>query len=296
MSTLLHLLKEANIPLSLFCEKLKITEDRALEIAHTADDDTQMLIYMQFVTDESLFSELLNFYTPFVKDKVELAAFISSVLCLTNNNIPRRMLNSIHRLVTLADAMEQVRPGKDSLKIFFFVVCIETLYHLRDGDVANKTLAVIDFFDNFIEAADKQIILDRFQRSLGDERYRVSRLDHESAAKYAKRMRNLKRMSTQISMDIFARIVNEIRNCFAHEGDYWKFNFAKNDDTSMLNSLIVAENQEEDRLKRKGITQGLRRVYEVDLTYEQFKAACVRGFLQFVKAYSKNFVHSSIDR
>ena len=64
----------------------------------------------------------------------------------------------------------------------------------------------------------------------------------------------------------------------------------------MLNSLIMAENQEEDRLKRKGITQGLRRVYEVDLTYEQFKAACVRGFLQFVKAYSKNFVHSSIDR
>lgn len=289
MSTLLHLLKEANVPLSVFCEKLDLTEDHALEMAHTADDETQMEAYWRFITilnDENLLPELLNFYTPFASDTEEIAALIKRALRLINNNIPRRMLNSVHRLITLADAMEQVRPGKDSLKIFHFVVCIETLFHLRDGDVANKTQAVIDFFENYMDANDKLNILGNFRRSLGDERYRLTRLHYESETEHSQRTQNPHWLSTEISIETFARIINEIRNCFAHEGDYWNFNFAKSD-MSMMNALTIAETRSESSLKRRGITQGLRRVYEVDLTYELFKGACIRTFLEFTRTYMK---------
>ncbi|WDH95741.1 hypothetical protein PUW24_16190 [Paenibacillus urinalis] len=289
MSTLLDLLNEANVQLSLFCEKLEITEDHALEIATTADYDTQMDTYLQFVTvlnDESLLPELLDFYAPFVKDKGELVAFITSVLRLRSNNVPRRMLNSVHRLLTLADAMDEVRPGKDSLKVFHFVVCIESLYHLRDGDVDNKTLAVIDFFTNYIEEDDRLLILDCFHRNLADEKFNIHKRPGENYEEYQERLDTSvdRTFNTRVTIDIFARVVNEIRNCFAHEGDYWNFHFANGDHT-MMNSLTVAESQTEASLKRKRIFSGLRRIYSVDLTYEQFKAACVRGYLQFIRSY-----------
>ncbi|OUS74851.1 hypothetical protein B1748_19915 [Paenibacillus sp. MY03] len=288
MSTLLRMLEEANVPLSVFCEKLDLSEDQALEIANTADEDAQMDAYLYFVTamnDESLFPELMEFYAPFVSDKEELAAFITSALRLRSNNIPRRMLNSVHRLVTLADAMDEVRPGKDSLKIFYFVVCIETLYSLAGAEML-KYKIVIDFFNQFIEADDKRLILERFRRSLGDERYRFKQLSHETETEYKARINNSDRLSTQITMEIFARIINEIRNCFAHEGNYWNFSFA-NSDYSMMNSVTVAENHVEFNRKRDRGNEGQRRVYEVDLTYDQFKSACIRAFLQFIRAYTK---------
>lgn len=287
MSTLIDWLKEANIPLSIFCEKLDVTTEYVIDMSHTADSDTQMDLYMKFVTvlnDEEFLPELLNFFSPYVSDKEELTAFITAVLKHRDNNIPRRMLNSIHRLVTLADEMEDVRPGKDSLKIFYFVVCIETLFHLRDGNVQNKAVAVINFFTSYIEPEDQQLILDRFRRSLGDEKYRFKRLQHEIQESYEERISTPDRMRTQIDMEVFARVINEIRNCFAHEGEYWNFNFSKRD-YSIMNSLTVAENKSEDKLKRNHLIDGLRRVYSVDLTYDQFKEACVRGYLRLIREY-----------
>lgn len=54
------------------------------------------------------------------------------------------MINSIERLITIADDMEIIRKGKHNLKIFYFVVCIETLYVLA-GVELNKGMMVKDF-------------------------------------------------------------------------------------------------------------------------------------------------------
>jgi len=291
VSVLLDMIKEANVPLEFFCEKLGITVEEVQNISSTHDDNTQMDLYLQFITvlnDEDLLPKLLDFYAPFVSDMDELATFISSALRLRSNPFPRRMLNSAHRLITLADAMDEVRPGKDSLKIFYYVVCIESLYFLRDGDVENKTLTIVEFFNTYIEENDRQIILDNFHRNLADEKYNVHKRPDETYDEYLERLNTSvdRTFNTRVSMDIFSRVINEIRNCFAHEGDYWNFHFASGSH-SVMNSLTVAENQAESGLKRKRITDGLKRIYSVDLTYEQFKAACVRGFLQFIKSYMK---------
>ena len=47
---ILDWLDEANIQLSLFCERLDLTTEYALDIACTADSDTQIDLYFQFVT------------------------------------------------------------------------------------------------------------------------------------------------------------------------------------------------------------------------------------------------------
>ena len=86
---ILDWLDEANIQLSLFCERLDLTTEYALDIACTADSDTQIDLYFQFVTalnDEELFPTLIDFFSPYFTNKEEMASFISSVLKLRNNN------------------------------------------------------------------------------------------------------------------------------------------------------------------------------------------------------------------
>lgn len=283
MSTLQHLLKEANVPISLFCEKLGITEDHALEISRTADNDTQINTYWQFLSawnDEALFPKLVDFYSPYLDNKEELASFVSLILKLRDNNIPRRMLNSIERLISLADDIEVIRPGQHCLKIFHFVVCIETIYFLS-GCEMEKYKIVIDFFTNYVKDEDKRTILEQFRRDPADDRFFLQQLSNETDAQYKERTTN-----NQLTMEVFARVINEIRNCFAHEGNYWNFHFADSEYT-VLNSLVVAENYKDYKQISEGKIDGLERVYSVDLTYDQFKSACVRGFTQFVKEYIK---------
>lgn len=281
---ILDWLKEANVPLSLFCEKLEISTEYALNVASTADSDTQFDLYYQFVTtlnDEELFPKLIDFFCPYFTNKKVLASFISSILKLRNNNIPRRMLNSIERLVTLADDTETIRPGKHCLKIFYFVVCIETLYKLAEIKMNSKTLTVIDFFTKYIAEDDQQLILDLFHRNLADDKFHVYRLPSETDEQYEERMNTSvdRTFNTRVTMEVFARVINELRNGFAHEGDYWHFHFSEGDH-SVMNSLVVAESHKEVQQKSKG-----KRIYSVDLTYDQFKAACVRGYVHLVNSY-----------
>lgn len=44
--------------------------------------------------------------------------------------IPGRMVNTAERLVSAARDMEQIRHGKDVLKVVFLVTCVETLQNL----------------------------------------------------------------------------------------------------------------------------------------------------------------------
>ncbi|OMF00883.1 hypothetical protein [Paenibacillus sp. FSL H7-0331] len=284
MFELRKVLEEIQVPLSYFIEKLSLKEEEVFILMDSNDSEAQMELYFQFITavnDDDLLPRLVEFFTNYVEEKSELVAFITNILKFRSNNSPRRMINSVERLVSLADDMDVIRKGKHSLKIFYFVVCIETLYSLADIEMNSKSMIIIDFFNTYIEEADAQFIIDNIRRSLGDDRYKFN----ETVGEY--KQTNNDRWNTEINMEIFARVINELRNIFAHEGDYWGFHFTDSD-TAMLNTITVAENQREVKLKRDGKLNGLRRVYEVKLTYEQFKAICVRGFLNFINTYFKS--------
>lgn len=296
MFNLYKVLDEVKVTISFFCEKIGISEHELNQLVENGKRDTQMDLYFKFViavNDEELMSRLIVFFESFSEESEQLIVLIQDILLYKKSNVPRRMLNSVERLITLADDTEKIRPGKHSLKIFFFVVCIESLYTLANINM-NKTMMVIDFFDKYVSESDKVLIKDSFQRNLADEKFHVHQKKDETEEQYKLRMSTVvdHTFNTQVSVEVFARVINELRNSFAHEGDYWGFHFAEGDH-EVINTVVVAENHEESKQKNKGEIEGFQRIYTVNMSYEQFKLICIRGFIQFVRSHFES-VHSAV--
>ncbi len=227
----------------------------------------------QFPFDQKYYDQLVDFYKDYISDVNNLKQFMESIFICdkdNNNNILRIMINNTMRLATLANDIEIIRPGKDALKITYLVTCIETLYKIAgkitdtEGKKLNKTTTVIDFFDSYISDEDKSVILNKVKRSYTDDYYQIR-----------------EEFDRNISIEIFARIINETRNVFVHEGDYWSISLSHMD-CPELKIMNVEEEYKEGKRQR---------VYEYQLKYEEFHRICVRAFINFIKQY-KNEVLS----
>lgn len=198
------------------------------------------------------------------------------------------MINIIERLVTLADDMDQIRPGRDSLKILFLVICIESLNVLA-GVEDSKLNMVLKFFSEDISDDDRNYILDNVKRSLADERFNILKWDIEQSQNYNEQLRNnvYKSFNIDIEITIFARIINEVRNKFVHEGNYWDFSFSDSD-YSLMNLILIEENTEEYRLVQKKLKPREERIYDVQLSCENFRNICVNGFINIVEKYMQS--------
>ncbi|MDD4564236.1 MAG: hypothetical protein PHE79_01925 [Eubacteriales bacterium] len=232
---------------------------------------------------QEYFDELVEFYYDYFYSGEDLLKFMESIFdstpmvsmelifdadndCDANINIPRLMLNNTVRLCKLATDMEKIRPGKDALKITYLITCIETLYNLSGittnsvGEKLNKTTTIIDFFDIYLIEPDKEEILSKVKRSLADSYFDSGQ------------------PSETITIEIFARIINEARNIFMHEGDYWTFSFSN----SGYPELKIIDVEEKWRTGKQ------ERIYEFNLQYEELHKICIRAFINFIKHYISN--------
>ncbi|PKM75831.1 MAG: hypothetical protein CVU90_15650 [Firmicutes bacterium HGW-Firmicutes-15] len=221
----------------------------------------------RFPVYQEYFDLLVDFYKDYIIDINELKKFMESVFNYhkdQNNNIPRLMINNTMRLATLANDMEKIRPGKDALKIANLITCIETLYYIsgkkkdRNGQKLNKVGTIIDFFGTYISAEDEKYILQKVRRSLADDSF----IPGEP-------------FEQKINMGIFARIINETRNIYLHEGDYWS-NSLSHMDCPVLYIMNVEE------VRRTGKQE---RVYEYELKYEELHQIFLRAFINFIEQY-----------
>jgi hypothetical protein len=220
------------------------------------------------------FVEVVEFYKDYFQSATELEKFLFNVYEYPNDPdsetiTPRIMINSVQRLVTLADDMDKVRPQKPALKVFFLAVCIESLYVNAKFDKRFKKYEmIIDFFENYISQYDKDFIINRIRRSLADDKFVPG-----------------KTFDSKITMEIFSRIINEVRNTFVHQGDYWSFNLAQsNSDYALMQDIVI----EEEKSKGK-----YERIYEIRLDYDNFKAICIRGFINFIINYIINYINTN---
>lgn len=165
------------------------------------------------------------------------------------------MLNIVMRLVTLADDIVKIRPGKDSLRILFLIIAIETLEVIKGSD-KTKVVMVIDFFENNISGADKTRILENVKKSRGDKNYKPGD-------------------SLEITIEVFARIINAVRNMFVHEGDYWSFSFGDYK-YPLLQSLKVEEEWKGKKIER---------TYEINLRYRDFRNMMVIGYIDYINEF-----------
>lgn len=157
-------------------------------------------------------SDLEDFFSEFLPSREETARFVESAV-RSSDSAPRKMVNTVKRMVSLADDTEGIRPGRDSVKIVFLVTALESLYHLA-GSQKSKADMVRHFFQSGMPQPKRELILAK-----------VTRVKDSSGPPAE---------GIPISMEEFADIILEVRNTFAHEGIYWGFSFGRR-----LNTLPV---------------------------------------------------------
>ena len=231
------------------------------------------LFYRDFFdTDEIRFEFLQSVFAKEPKRDNELKYTFDEQINIGQQSffIPRRMVNLTLRLVTAARDMEQIRNGKDVFKIVYLVSCIESLQLLRGKRNFHKWEMIQDFFVNFISASDKEKLLKCFKRSLGDCMYDVNKADS-----------NQNWPDELITIEEFAEIINELRNCASHEGEYWNLSFcSRHDCDSWMQVFVVID------LKRYTTFNGEQiHRYETNLTYCDFESIFIRSCIQFIKEY-----------
>jgi hypothetical protein len=214
--------------------------------------------------DDKLKVKLNSFFKEFIIDEHERDIFITEKLQFKDANIPRIMINSIERLVSLSDDIEIIRKGRESLKVFFLVVCIETLYSLSfqyqkekmgKNIKMKKMEIIIDFFHRFIRQNDKEIIINNIEAFFPTNSTTSGIVD--------------------IDITRFALLINEVRNLFVHEGNYWDFSFCS-DETPLVNSLKT-KIEKDGKAIDLGVVTSLR--------YSVFRKICVNGLIHFANDF-----------
>jgi transcriptional regulator with XRE-family HTH domain len=246
MFNLKAIMKKFGITQKYMADKLLMNKQEVKGIVNSEDDEAKLKLWHDLIMVESdvdLYKKLSQFYKEFFTDDKAMEKFIRDILAFKKSNKPRRMINNIERLITLADDIETIRPGKECLKLTFIVICIETLYTLKNIKL-HKVKMVVDFFNNYITVKEKELILNHVKRSFADSRF-------SPGMEFQK----------DIDLEIFARIIYEIRSCFVHEGNYYDFHFAHNK-VSMMNYVIVKEKENEPREER---------VYDIGISYSEFR-------------------------
>ena len=72
--------------------------------------------------------QMSDFYRDNFESERDMISFFVKVFQNDDKDkTPRRMMNQIQHLVSIADDIDQIRPGRDPLRIFFIKTCLEAL-------------------------------------------------------------------------------------------------------------------------------------------------------------------------
>lgn len=204
--------------------------------------------------------QMSHFYRKNFKSEKDMTSFFVKVFQNDKKDkTPRQMMNQIQRLVSLADDIVQIRPGRDSLRIFFIKTCLEALCALS----GMKKTDFYESFPSYMSDKGKAYILENFLLT-----------DFEDEASY------------QLSIDDFFEIVKAVRDIVAHEGNYWEMQFFARDDGSLWIASLETERQILKSYKyqeQKKISRTY--VFETTMQYERFKYYFVEACINFLLEY-----------
>ena len=144
----------------------------------------------------------LDFYAPFFRSRDDARIFVGDLEEL-DRAAPRHrakiLMHQTQRLVSLADDVEAIRPGKQSLQLTFLMICCENvakLFHHFDEDGQSKAY-VRRFFDEFLVETDRT----RLASAITQHDLRPLSIREVADTLYA------------------------VRCDVVHEGNYWGFHF-----------------------------------------------------------------------
>lgn len=212
------------------------------------------------------YSQMSDFYRGNFESEEDMIAFFVKVFKNDENDkTPRRMMNQAQHLVSIANDMDKIRPGRDPLRIFFIKTCLEALCAL----FGTKKTTFYESFPAYMSAEGKTYILDNFSLTGFDDVC----MGHTYEA------------SHELTLDDFFEIIKAVRDIIAHEGNYWEMQFfAQDDDSTWIATL------ETDRkiLKSYEYHQDkMMRTYSFETTmqYTQFVHYFVEACIAYIVAY-----------
>lgn len=147
----------------------------------------------------------LTFFASYFPDTHTAQEFIRQCEDLSpddGNHKAKIMMHQTQRLVSIADDMPKLRPKRESLQLFFVMICVEHVSKLHDGFTGegHSKKYVKRFFNEFISAHDKA--------ELG-----ASFID------------NTKLPMSPLGIDKVIDLLYALRCDVVHEGKYWGFSF-----------------------------------------------------------------------
>ena len=171
------------------------------------------------------YAKMFDFYRAnFESEKDMICFFVKVFQNDEKDKIPRRMMNQIQHLVSIADDIEQIRPGRDPLRIFFIKTCLEALCALSG---MGKSV-FYKGFPSYMSNEGKVYILENFSLTGFEED--VS-MNHQYET------------SHKLSIDDFFEIVKAVRDIVAHEGNYWEMQFFVHDNDSTWIASLETDSQ-----------------------------------------------------
>ena len=144
----------------------------------------------------------VDFYAPFFPSRDEAVRFVDQLEQLDLNSPRHRakiFMHQTQRLVSISDDLDAIRPGKESLRLAFLLICCENiakLFHNFSEDGQSRAY-VRRFFDEFLTEPDRA-------------RLAVAFTTHDIRP---------------LSIREVADTLYSIRCDVVHEGNYWGFHF-----------------------------------------------------------------------
>ena len=159
----------------------------------------------------------IEFYTPYFQTEDEAKLFIESLEALgrTDPMHPAKiMMHQVQRLVTLADDIDKIRPGRAPMRVFFLMVCAENIakMHAKYDEEGKSKFHAVKFFDDFCSGDDKNTL----SKSIVKDKALLDWKD--------------------VVMLLYA-----VRNAVVHEGNYWSFDFAFQDGAAITGTEEIIE-------------------------------------------------------
>jgi len=150
------------------------------------------------------------FYQPFFPSSEEARKFVDDCEAQSPpSNVAKLIMHQGQRLVSLAQEIPTIRPSRESLQVFFLIVCAEAIAKLdaSGGAALGSRRAVRDFFSSCVPDPSRSRFGDGFT-------------SHSH---------------TPLGPQGAADILYDVRCDVAHKGNYWGFTL-KHGGTPMLTS------------------------------------------------------------
>lgn len=205
--------------------------------------------------DNELMKDHSVLFGKYFDSEEDLNAFISSNLAMSKYNIQRRSINNVQRLVTLADELTTMKPGKCDLAIFFFLSCIESIYGFNDYKMQKQEM-VIDFFGKYVSTDDQNLIRNGIMIAGENTTY-----------------------DYKISMERFSLLLVSVRNIVAHEGVYWNLHFVHEEEeerTHMMHSFLAKPDKNSPPRKV---------LFTNKLKFSELRDILIKGYIRFIKEH-----------